>query len=533
MKKDFLKYIVLSLTLVLLTGCGDFLEESSQDNDYVRSWKDLNELLLGGCYMEVNPTAGYAAFVVESNKGMFLHLLADEVEENNFGDRHFDNHEREFAYLTWQQRTGMKETFNGFFTENNTWTQIYKNINVANNILKSVVDVPVTLDSEKEGATRVSGEAHFLRGFYYFWLVNLYGNPYDPNTASKDLGVPIKTSELVEDQKFTRNTVQEAYDLILSDLLTAEEELAQVTKPRHSMYRADVTSVRLLLSRVYLYMQNWEKAAEYARKVIAAHPTLMNMTENTDYFSTKANPENIFSMGGDDLVSIIDPAFQALRVSKEQYAQYSSNDLRRERWFWTYGSFAGLTKRRANFEMSSVTYPKTDIQYYHTYYSYYTTAEADVSSLFWLRSGEAYLNLAEAEAYMGHDTEALQALNTLRNARFYKDAKDRVVTATGSELISAIRKERRLELVLEGHRWFDLRRYRVCKVQPEKKSITHNYTLYKDRGSADFIETRQYVLTEDDESWTLPIPQEVLDFNTGMPNNPNKWRDYVVVPTEE
>ncbi|MBQ6658508.1 MAG: RagB/SusD family nutrient uptake outer membrane protein, partial [Prevotella sp.] len=200
MKKDFLKYIVLSLALVSLTGCGDFLEESSQDNDYVRSWKDLNELLLGGCYMEVNPTAGYAAFVVESNKGMFLHLLADEVEENNFGDRHFDNHEREFAYLTWQQRTGMKETFNGFFTENNTWTQIYKNINVANNILKSVVDVPVTLDSEKEGATRVSGEAHFLRGFYYFWLVNLYGNPYDPNTASKDLGVPIKTSELVEDQ---------------------------------------------------------------------------------------------------------------------------------------------------------------------------------------------------------------------------------------------------------------------------------------------------------------------------------------------
>ncbi|MBQ3826613.1 MAG: RagB/SusD family nutrient uptake outer membrane protein, partial [Prevotella sp.] len=92
---------------------------------------------------------------------------------------------------------------------------------------------------------------------------------------------------------------------------------------------------------------------------------------------------------------------------------------------------------------------------------------------------------------------------------------------------------RRLELVLEGHRWFDLRRYRVCKVQPEKKSITHNYTLYKDRGSDDFIETRQYVLTEDDESWTLPIPQEVLDFNTGMPNNPNKWRDYVVVPTEE
>ena len=73
-----MRYIILSLTVFLFAGCSDFLEESSQSNDYVRTWKDLNELLLGGCYMEVNSTPSQS-FAVEGNKGMFLHLLVDEV----------------------------------------------------------------------------------------------------------------------------------------------------------------------------------------------------------------------------------------------------------------------------------------------------------------------------------------------------------------------------------------------------------------------------------------------------------------------
>ena len=39
-----MRYIILSLTVFLFAGCSDFLEESSQSNDYVRTWKDLNEL---------------------------------------------------------------------------------------------------------------------------------------------------------------------------------------------------------------------------------------------------------------------------------------------------------------------------------------------------------------------------------------------------------------------------------------------------------------------------------------------------------
>jgi starch-binding outer membrane protein, SusD/RagB family len=42
-------------------------------------------------------------------------------------------------------------------------------------------------------------------------------------------------------------------------------------------------------------------------------------------------------------------------------------------------------------------------------------------------------------------------------------------------------------------------------------------------------ETHVFTLTEDDPSWTCPIPQEVIEFNTGMKNNGNLYRDYVAV----
>ena len=153
-----------------------------------------------------------------------------------------------------------------------------------------------------------------------------------------------------------------------------------------------------------------------------------------------------------------------------------------------------------------------------------------LSSLFWLRSAEAYLNLAEAQACMGNEAGARAALLPLLQNRYNAKAPEMdLAPLAGTALVERIRLERRLELVLEGHRWFDLRRYRVCAVHPQRTSITHDYTYYVDRNSSSPTETHRFVLTEDDASWTLPIPFEVLQFNTGMEGNGNLYRTYTVV----
>lgn len=518
----------------IFSSCSDFLEEYSQDTDYVRSWKDLDELLIGDAYWPVN---GKQSFHSQSNLGMFIHLLADELEEQNVsypgGYGMFDDHQRLFGYLTWQQRVGQNETYSGFFPENAFWTQVYKKINITNNILNSLDDVSHSSDSEREGTAKVEGETRFLRAYYYLTLVSLYGQPYNPQTAAEQLGVPLKTSPEVEDVKWQRNTVAEVFSLIESDLLKADEAFNSVLKSKKSIYRADQTAVRLLLSRVYLYMQQWQKAAQYAQQVIDAHGQLCDLRTSREPMMMKKNVENIFSMGGDDLPAMLGYQAQGLRVSNSQYNSYTSNDLRRSKWLWKSGSFQGITMQEdahesftAPIDTAAATY------YYYGYTGYQMGKQFPISSIFWLRSAEAYLNLAEAEAYQGHDDAARTALNTLRSHRFPTNAINREISSTGSQLISDIRQERRRELMLQGQRWFDLRRYRVCTVQPEKVQLVHNYTYYEERGATKPLETHRFVLTEDDPSWTQPIPQEVLDFNTGMENNGNPWREYTVVPTE-
>ena len=127
--------------------------------------------------------------------------------------------------------------------------------------------------------------------------------------------------------------------------------------------------------------------------------------------------------------------------------------------------------------------------------------QREVSSLFWLRSGEAYLNLAEAEAYMGHEEAARNAINTLRENRYISGASDMQITSSGSQLITDIRDERKRELLGEGHRWFDMIRINNGNYAIEfLKSIGKNQV------------TKERLL--------LPIPQTEMDSNNLMTQNP-------------
>ena len=111
-----IKNIIITLSAILTTtSCGDFLEEYSQDHDYVRSWNDLNELLIGDCYMPDNTAS---TFQNHANAGMFLHLFSDEIDDHatsganwlGFGIRH-----EYFGSMTWQDRLGANEDFTTFY----------------------------------------------------------------------------------------------------------------------------------------------------------------------------------------------------------------------------------------------------------------------------------------------------------------------------------------------------------------------------------------------------------------------------------
>lgn len=144
-------------------------------------------------------------------------------------------------------------------------------------------------------------------------------------------------------------------------------------------------------------------------------------------------------------------------------------------------------------------------------YSLYCT----VSSTFLLRTPEAYLNYAEAMAYLGKDSEACKKLDTYLATRMDNFES---LDLTGNELIDFIREERAREFLLEGHRWFDLRRYTVCQPYPWSKTITHEYIFYDTNNyTIDYV--NRYVLEKNDAAYTLPIPRAIRNFQVSLGNN--------------
>ncbi len=152
---------------------------------------------------------------------------------------------------------------------------------------RAIIGCNKVIETAKEGQDSVMdqliGENYFLRAYTYFELVNVFGRPYYQGRGN--LGVPIKTGTDVTDLP-PRVSVGEVYDLVLADLLKAEALMSD----NDSHVRATKIAAQGLLSRVYLYMGDNQKAQDYAAKVIqSGNRSLLSTSELPDY--SKKSPE--------------------------------------------------------------------------------------------------------------------------------------------------------------------------------------------------------------------------------------------------
>ena len=516
-------YVCIGIVACFCAACSDFLKEYSPDKSYVRSYSDLDELLVGEAYMKCNNPIymGYQSSP-ETFYWPYIHYMADETEimtnsvasaSGQLGPVYL------FGYYTWQEDVARNFDGDICWDDSQDWETLYKFINITNTVLSLIDEQEAMTNEDKREVSRIKGEAYFLRGAYYFTLANLYGKPYAPATATTDLAVPLKLSEFVEDKVYERASVREVYEQVISDLLAAEEYLKDV--PEESVVRAGHTATCLLLSRVYLYMQNYEEALKWARISVDKKDVLVNLNEfdkeSEDFLSLEA-PEVIFSMGTSALKANVLGGQGDWVISDDLYKSYAGNDLRKSIFFC----------RKYNIPTYGLIYGKN-------YYSDNNYLAPLVSDNFLMRSAEAYLNLAESAACLGgkYTAEALDAYNELRRNRFEKGYTD-VTGLSGKILVDSIREERRRELCLEGHRWFDLRRYMVNEDFPYEKTLTNNY-LEVEFSFATFqyevTASGLYQLPPHDPAWTLPIPQSELDANYGMQDNVRGPRESIETST--
>lgn len=169
---------------------------------------------------------------------------------------------------------------------------------------KTIININATLEVAPEGQSKefdmVIGENYYLRAFHYFTLVNVFGQPYI-NNPETNLGVPIKLTTSLDDFP-ARATVKEVYDQIEKDLLKAIDMMTipegSTIQPKNSCY-ASKEVAEALLSRVYLYMERWDKVLEYTNYVI--NSGRYRLLEGDSYkayptFVPEENNETIFAV---------------------------------------------------------------------------------------------------------------------------------------------------------------------------------------------------------------------------------------------
>ena len=491
---------IIFFMLVLLgsSSCSSFLEPSSQTEFVPKTATSLNEMLLGEAYPR--SVDGQAVFAM-------LPLFDDDLTCSDFAGTANANSAMSFtayhALYSWQPDMFVTMDNMGVFYNNNSWKGLYIRIRGANAALDYLDDVAGSADEKAV----VRAQAHALRAFYYFQLVNLWGEPYNYN--KKALGVPLKTTSAMEAMELPRNTVEEVYNLILDDLDKAEafyEALPEEVRFRRD-YRTSLPMVQLLKSRVYLYMENWKDAATYAGKVINDWNfgllnlnTLKAPTAQEPYYNflTMDSPEVIWNFGSTNDILTYTSVYISQTNGTEAITRkkfnasggllngFGQGDLRKDRY---------IVKEYAD-QSRYLPYGKMKFNYMH---------EPIGENVFGMafRVAEAYLNLAEAAAMDNDEATALSALNELRRNRIanYQDES----RLTGDELVEQIRRERRLELCFEGHRWFDLRRYGMPSFSRE----------WWDNG----VLVKQYTLEKNDPSYTLPVPQAVIEQNRKLEQN--------------
>ena len=496
------RYLILILCVLLFNSCGKFLEEFSQDLAYAESCADLDEILIGNGYME-QPEGFAKASIYGNGYYPYIHVMDDDVIMTVFKKDGVTDLINEMVpyknFYDWSDQLTINPKTDEEW-EDKDWEKMYSHIAYLNVIIAHVKKF--THDSV-EIRNRVEGEARFLRGAYYYLLTNLYANPYVKESASSDMGVPLNLTEDIVDEYYKRNSMEECYRVIVEDLKVAADKLKGVTQP--TIYRVNELAARILLSRVYLYMGEWQLALDECQKALALEGVeLMDLKsfqgrEKERYVLDNKNPEIVFTQG-----------YSATNTFYDQMSYFC---------ICTFGGSEDLISLYNRFEEQQIKDLRLDAFFEVIGDEQYKMSKVGekVYDCFVIRSAELYLNKAEAEAMLDK-AEAIQTIKTLLNNRFEGGIPD-IDGLSGKDLVSFIRDERRRELCFEAHRWFDLRRYAVSPKYPEKKSIRH--TAYDIKGKLE----GDYVLKPygEDPAWVLPIPGYEIVYNQGnLVDNPQR-----------
>ena len=376
---------------------------------------------------------------------------------------------------------------------NSFWKLQYSGITQSNLVLDKIKNI--TFDKTTEN--RVTGEALFLRSYYYFLLTQVFGD------------VPLFTTIVAPDKlKAPRTPKAEIYAQMLIDCDRAAE-LLPPQYPAAETGRATKGAALALAAKVCIYQKNWNKALEYIAKVKALNIYGL-MPDYQDNFrkKTQNNKESVWEIQHTNLELGVGNSLNQWWYSKKIVGGYGYAEVTDAfvKEFEVDDSRIKFTVAQNNEDYFGVVYKNSFSSTRYSPRKYLQPdstvtqkADGDINYTA-IRYAEVLLWEAEALAELGRVTEAGVPLEIVRaRARLQAvnpiTALPRIISTDKMTMINAIRHERAVELGFEMHRYFDLVRWGIAAAKiPEFKVGKHE---------------------------VFPLPQIEMDLNTNLKQNPN------------
>lgn len=365
-----------------------------------------------------------------------------------------------------------------FYTGTNSdydWNGLYNQIYTCNTVIKDVKDSKGGTDVLKN---TILGEALVHRSFDYFMLANLYAKQYDPATAGQDPSVPM----LLEPKLFvnlTRTPVQTLYSRIIEDTKRA---IPLLPIKQEINFRPNKAAAYALLSKIYLFMRDFNNASLYADSTLSLSSDLYDYNTSLTGYPTQFNNKQVL------LRKTARATVNVQQLSESLLNLLGTKDLR----------YTLFVRPGSSFSPSFTGAGYWSPAIYNAYPD---------NPAIGLTVNETWLIKAECLARGGKLVEALKMLNDFRKLRFKPTDYVELTALTDEDALRLVINERRLEFFGTGLRWFDQRRL-------DKDAIfAQTYTRV--------FNNITYTLPPKSNKFVFPFDQLSISLNPELIQNPD------------
>lgn len=478
-KSTYLFYTLAIVLALVPFGCSEFLEEDLQgtySNSTFYQTGDHAELALTAVYS----AASFA--IPRNNIWVFGDVASDDATKGgNPGDQSSIQFIEEFTYLP----------SNGYLED--LWTHYYEGITRANYLIYHLPDI--TMDAERK--QEIMGEALFMRAYYYFHLVNVFGE------IPLKLNPPVNESEV----HVGVSPVETIYNRIDQDLRQAADDLP----PTAAAGRATKGSALGLLAKVRLFTEDYQDALDAVADIEdLGRYSLMPLYADNFSLETQNNSESLFEIqhlsgAAPKLGSGLNQWF-APQTEGGYFFNVPTQDFVDE-----FEVTAGeVVDPRLDYSVGREGQPWLNGEPFDPLWSptgfiskKHLQPLAEVPkgikgdgglNYMFMRYAEILLLKAEALNESGSPALALAPLNEVRKrareSYLYDEELDGfgavpadllndVTTTDQAQVRQAIRHERRVELGLEFHRYYDLMRYGAAVAEAALSETVFDYEQHR------------------------------------------------------